>query len=74
MYGAKVNRLNLISVNRDNSSSENILWTRSGNLGPDWRHGQVQFKPDSASGGNYAFAFEGKLVTLALCASSVKLP
>lgn len=56
MYGAKVNRLNLISVNNDNASSETVVWTRAGNLGPDWMHGQVQF---NTNGGNYQFVFEG---------------
>lgn len=61
MYGSKVNRLNVLSVNKDNGSSENTVWTRAGNFGPDWKHGQVQFRADSIRGGNYAFVFEGAL-------------
>jgi len=57
MYGAKVNRLNLISVNKDLRDTETVVWTRAGNLGPEWKHGQVQFKPPTS--GNYKFVFEG---------------
>lgn len=60
MYGAKINRLNLISIDNDNGGRETVVWTRAGNRGPEWKHGQVNFK---TSGGNYAFVFEGKFLS-----------
>ena len=60
MYGAKINRLNLVAIDRDDADQETIVWTRTGNMGPDWKHAQVQFNGNN-TGGNFIFSFEGKL-------------
>ena len=52
-----MNKLNLISKDMNNGGKETIVWTRVGNRGPEWLHGQVQFSPKN--GGNFAFIFEG---------------
>lgn len=71
MYGGKINRLNLRSVDNDNGGKETLEWTRSGNRGPEWKHGQVNFKASSSGGGNYAFVFEGESYNNYLCVWTV---